>query len=104
MPTPVQSTRDKGTTSSGAVLKLFSSGAKEGRCGIVFFNRDPSSRIKARVVPAGSAAPSMNDGDEMYTFSPGETFNFSPLGAWYHDVYIWGENGAVANYVAEELV
>lgn len=104
MPTPVQTTRDKGSTNSGAVKLLFSAGAKEGRCGMIIFNRDPASRIKVRVLPAGSAAPTMGDGDEMYTLVPGETFNLTPLGAWFHDVYVWGESGAVANYVAEELV
>ena len=104
MPTPVQSTRDKGSTTAGAVKLLFSSGAKEGRCGMLIYNRDPVSRIRARVVPQGATAPTTADGDEMFTVSCGETLNLSPQGTWFQDVYIWGEGGASANYVAEELV
>jgi hypothetical protein len=106
MPQPVQSTREVGSTTSNASLKLFQS---NGRCGqsygVTITNLETSAvPLKIRVVPIGTSAPAITSGQEMWTVYPGDTIDLSPQGRWNEDVYVWGKGGAVVNYAAEETL
>ena len=86
--------------------KLFQGGEHGFRSSAVITCRDDSPvPLKVRCVGRGKAAPSdTSAGQETNKLFPSEVLRLGDDGSYLNDIYVWGDGGAVANYMATELV
>jgi hypothetical protein len=106
MAIPVTATRESTTTTLNTPKRLFQGGEHGFRSSASITCRDDSPvPLKVRIVRKTEAAPSdCSAGQETNTVFPSETFRLGDDGSYLNDIYVWGAGGAVANYMATELV